>query len=179
MLVRRTPEPAARAAYAGEGWQASSGKPKGKWQLVLLDHGLYRQLDDSFRLEYAGLWHSLVFAGGWALRGDCSAEYAGTAVLGLPAAAPPAPAFPLRRAADEAGIRRHSEAMNAGGGVQLFVGMLTQRPWEEVTKKNQVGPGVGVVGRRARVRPAAWKQPGATARLALPLLPRYLPLQRP
>lgn len=29
------------------------------------DHGLYRRLDDAFRLEYAGLWHSLVFAGGW------------------------------------------------------------------------------------------------------------------
>lgn len=38
-------------------------KLRGQWQLVLLDHGLYRQLDDSFRLEYAGLWHSLVFAG--------------------------------------------------------------------------------------------------------------------
>ncbi len=38
-------------------------KPRGQWQLVLLDHGLYRQLDDSFRLQYAGLWHSLVFAG--------------------------------------------------------------------------------------------------------------------
>ena len=35
----------------------------GGWQLVLLDHGLYRELDDSFRLEYAGLWRSLIFAG--------------------------------------------------------------------------------------------------------------------
>lgn len=33
------------------------------WQLVLLDHGLYRKLDDKFRLEYAGLWRSLIFAG--------------------------------------------------------------------------------------------------------------------
>jgi aarF domain-containing kinase len=32
-------------------------------QLVLLDHGLYRDLDDEFRLAYAGLWRSLVFAG--------------------------------------------------------------------------------------------------------------------
>ncbi len=31
-------------------------------QLVLLDHGLYRELKDDFRLEYAGLWRSLVFA---------------------------------------------------------------------------------------------------------------------
>ena len=38
---------------------------KGAWkrnqpQLVLLDHGLYRELDDTFRLEYCRLWRSLV-----------------------------------------------------------------------------------------------------------------------
>ncbi|GAB4820114.1 hypothetical protein N2152v2_007160 [Parachlorella kessleri] len=70
----------------------------GGWQLVLLDHGLYRELDDSFRLEYAGLWRSLIFA-------------------------------------DEEGIRRHAVAMNAGSSVPLFAGMLTNRPWEEVTRK--------------------------------------------
>lgn len=37
--------------------------------------------------------------------------------------------------ADEEGIRRHSIAMNAGSAVPLFAGMLTQRPWEEITKK--------------------------------------------
>jgi aarF domain-containing kinase len=31
-------------------------------QLVLLDHGLYRRIDDDFRLEYAALWRALVFA---------------------------------------------------------------------------------------------------------------------
>ena len=30
-------------------------------QLVLLDHGLYKQLPDALRLEYAGLWQALVF----------------------------------------------------------------------------------------------------------------------
>lgn len=67
----------------------------GPWQLVLLDHGLYRQLDDSFRLEYAALWRSLIFA-------------------------------------DVEGITRSATAMNAGGAVPLFAGMLTQRPWREV-----------------------------------------------
>ena len=43
--------------------------------------------------------------------------------------------LPLPPCADEEGIRRHSTAMNAGGAVQLFAGMLTQRPWEEVTRK--------------------------------------------
>jgi aarF domain-containing kinase len=34
----------------------------GRTQLVLLDHGLYRQIDDAFREQYAGLWRALVFA---------------------------------------------------------------------------------------------------------------------
>ncbi|KAI3430556.1 hypothetical protein D9Q98_005149 [Chlorella vulgaris] len=99
MLLRRTPD--AATTHTGGTWVGGgtgTAQFKGKWQLVLLDHGLYRQLDDSFRLEYAGLWHSLVFA-------------------------------------DEEGIRRHSIAMNAGSAVPLFAGMLTQRPWEEITKK--------------------------------------------
>lgn len=33
----------------------------GRPQLVLLDHGLYKRLDDDFRLEYAALWQALVF----------------------------------------------------------------------------------------------------------------------
>lgn len=64
-------------------------------QLVLLDHGLYKQLPDDFRLDYAGLWRALILA-------------------------------------DEPEIRRHCVAMNAGGAVQLFTMMLTQRPWEQV-----------------------------------------------
>ena len=70
---------------------------RGRAELVLLDHGLYRRLSDDFRLEYAGLWRSLVFG-------------------------------------DEAGIRRHAAGLNAGDSVQLFAGMLTMRPWDEVTR---------------------------------------------
>ncbi|PSC76949.1 ABC1 [Micractinium conductrix] len=100
LLVRAAPPRGTTTVARGGAWQGGDGgaKPRGRWQLVLLDHGLYRELDDSFRLEYAGLWHALVFA-------------------------------------DEKGIRRHSEAMNAGDSVPLFAGMLTQRPWEEITKK--------------------------------------------
>lgn len=32
----------------------------GSWQLVLLDHGLYRRLDDDFRIEYSKLWKALI-----------------------------------------------------------------------------------------------------------------------
>lgn len=35
---------------------------KGQAELVLLDHGLYEVMDKSFRHDYAGLWHALVFA---------------------------------------------------------------------------------------------------------------------
>ena len=47
MLVRRLP---GRGGTAG----------RGTWQLVLLDHGLYRRLDDEFRLEYSKLWKALI-----------------------------------------------------------------------------------------------------------------------
>eukprot|EP00879_Flechtneria_rotunda_P031719 GHRR01034673.1.p1 GENE.GHRR01034673.1~~GHRR01034673.1.p1 ORF type:complete len:438 (+),score=116.78 GHRR01034673.1:236-1549(+) len=36
--------------------------PGGSSQLVLLDHGLYRQIDDDFRREYAALWQALILA---------------------------------------------------------------------------------------------------------------------
>ena len=37
-------------------------KQNGKPFLVLLDHGLYKQLDDDFRIQYARLWRSLMMA---------------------------------------------------------------------------------------------------------------------
>jgi len=70
----------------------------GQPRLVLLDHGLYRQIDDVFRWEYAGLWKSLIFA-------------------------------------DEEGIKRHSESMNAGDMYPLFAAMLTAKPWDQITRK--------------------------------------------
>jgi len=70
-------------------------KQNGRMQLVLLDHGLYKRIDDTFRLQYAGLWHALVFG-------------------------------------DVEGIKRHSEAMNAGDMYPLFAAMLTQKPWEQI-----------------------------------------------
>jgi aarF domain-containing kinase len=67
-----------------------------KYQLVLLDHGLYRQLDDKMRIQYASLWRSLVFG-------------------------------------DKAGIIKAAQALDAGDTVPMFVSMLTQRPWDEIT----------------------------------------------
>ena len=38
-------------------------------------------------------------------------------------------------ATDEEGIRRHSAALNAGDAYRLFAGVLTQRPWEEISRQ--------------------------------------------
>jgi aarF domain-containing kinase len=38
--------------------KTANGKP----QLVLLDHGLYKQIDDEFRINYARLWKGLLIA---------------------------------------------------------------------------------------------------------------------
>lgn len=35
---------------------------KNKPQIVLLDHGLYRKLDDSFRRNYCRLWQAIILA---------------------------------------------------------------------------------------------------------------------
>jgi aarF domain-containing kinase len=39
-----------------------NGRDTGRPQVVLLDHGLYRELDDDFRLQYAAMWKALVLA---------------------------------------------------------------------------------------------------------------------
>lgn len=60
MLVRRLPSAkqlSARATVANadgvKAGTAADGRNNGPLQLVLLDHGLYKQLDDPFRLNYA------------------------------------------------------------------------------------------------------------------------------
>ncbi|GBG93072.1 hypothetical protein CBR_g58691 [Chara braunii] len=67
VLVRRLPQ-------AGRFWFP-------KWfarpQIVLLDHGLYRILDDSLRLNYASLWKALVFSDENAIREHSKALGAG------------------------------------------------------------------------------------------------------
>jgi aarF domain-containing kinase len=39
--------------------------------MVLLDHGLYKQLDDDFRIRYALLWRSLMMADVRAIKEAC------------------------------------------------------------------------------------------------------------
>lgn len=47
-------------------------KENGKPQLVLFDHGLYKQIDDDFRLKYARLWKSLLIADIGGIKESCS-----------------------------------------------------------------------------------------------------------
>lgn len=50
-------------------WRVSeSGKP----ELVLFDHGLYKQIDDEFRITYANLWKSLLVADIEGIQKSCS-----------------------------------------------------------------------------------------------------------
>lgn len=44
----------------------------GKSQLILLDHGLYKQIDDEFRVNYANLWKGLLIADITEIKAACS-----------------------------------------------------------------------------------------------------------
>lgn len=68
---------------------------------MLLDHGLYRQIDDNVRLHYAGLWQALVLG-------------------------------------DVPKIEHHCRGLNAGDAVPIFAGLLTARPWNEVTNRSSI-----------------------------------------
>jgi aarF domain-containing kinase len=53
--------------------------PGGGPQLVLLDHGLYRRIDDAFRRQYAALWRALILADREGIRMHATALNAGEA----------------------------------------------------------------------------------------------------
>ncbi|KAI8470915.1 MAG: ABC1 family-domain-containing protein [Monoraphidium minutum] len=94
-------------------------KVGGRQQLVLLDHGLYRVIDDEFRARYAALWRALVFADADGIREHAAAMNAGDL-------------YPLFAAMlTQRPWEQHAAAMNAGDLYPLFAAMLTQRPWEQ------------------------------------------------
>ena len=49
-------------------WRLKNGKP----ELVLFDHGLYKQIDDTFKITYAKLWKSLLMADIEGIKSSCS-----------------------------------------------------------------------------------------------------------
>lgn len=49
----------------------------GRDQVVLLDHGLYRTIDDAFRARYAALWRALVFGDAAGIKEHAGAMNAG------------------------------------------------------------------------------------------------------
>ena len=52
-------------------------RKEGKPQLVLLDHGLYRKLDNDFRKNYTRLWQALVLGDVKAIEEYCRKLNAG------------------------------------------------------------------------------------------------------
>ena len=48
--------------------RAKNGKP----EVVLVDHGLYKQVDDTFRIKYAELWRSLMMADLEGIKSSCA-----------------------------------------------------------------------------------------------------------
>lgn len=50
---------------------------KNRPQVVLLDHGLYRQLGDSFRRDYCRLWHALITGDEQQIKSYCQRLNAG------------------------------------------------------------------------------------------------------
>ncbi|GAA0178929.1 ATP-binding cassette [Lithospermum erythrorhizon] len=59
---------------------------KRKPQLVLLDHGLYKELDDSMRINYASLWKGLIFSDAKTIKENCVKLGAGDDLYALFAA---------------------------------------------------------------------------------------------
>lgn len=119
----------------------SGGGGKKRPQIVLLDHGLYRDIRH-LRMDYARMWSSILKG---ALRDRMCVGCAGTClcrraparglvrrrVPPLHRSSPlschrlhPAPRFP---AGDEGGIKRYAERLGAGGMYTLFASMLTTR----------------------------------------------------
>ena len=46
--------------HPGNVFVRSTEKSGGSFEIVLLDHGLYRELDKAFRLDYAKIWLALL-----------------------------------------------------------------------------------------------------------------------
>lgn len=79
--------------------------PGGRPQLVLLDHGLYRQIDDELRLQWARLWAAVVLSD--------EAE--------------------IRKVTKELGVySQRMEALGHGLTYTLVAAMLTARPYKAV-----------------------------------------------
>ena len=95
---------------------------KRKPQLVLLDHGLYNELDDEIRTNYASLW-KVHFSFGW---NDfvwyCSTYFAVSSNL-----------LQALIFSDGNAIKKNSAKLGAGEDLYaLFAGILTMRPWNRV-----------------------------------------------
>ena len=108
-------------------------KKNGKPDLVLLDHGLYRQITDDFRLQYAGGCSLSAYQSLWC----SSSQYCRPLAMHAIGGESEVLCAGLWRAlvfGDAESIKQHAAAMNAADSYAFFASMLTMRPWEEITK---------------------------------------------
>ncbi|KAK7843629.1 putative abc1 protein [Quercus suber] len=115
---------------------------KRKPQLIILDHGLYKELDFHTRANYAALWKALIFADAAAIKENCVKLGAGEDLYALFAGiltmrpwnkvVDPSVDHLVIKSNDTA-IKENCVKLGAGEDLYaLFAGILTMRPWNKV-----------------------------------------------
>ena len=104
-------------------------RKKGKPQIVLVDHGLYKRLDPQFQQSYARLWTGIVMADIPAIKGACER-------LGVGKMYPLLTAMLSSRPYDEVIERSRTRSLDAapasGGGDKAVIRLYAQRYLKEI-----------------------------------------------
>ena len=110
---------------------------KGKPQIVLVDHGLYKRLDPDFQESYARLWTGIVMADISAIKGACES-------LGVDKMYPLLAAMLTSRPFDEVIERSQTGSLDAtpatGGGDKAVIKLYAQRYLKEIIDMLDVVP---------------------------------------
>ncbi|KAK1746598.1 ABC1 kinase family protein [Skeletonema marinoi] len=112
-------------------------KKKGKPQIVLVDHGLYKRLDPEFQESYARLWTGIVMADISAIKGACES-------LGVDKMYPLLAAMLTSRPFDEVIERSQTGSLDAspasGGGDKAVIKLYAQRYLKEIIDMLDIVP---------------------------------------
>lgn len=110
---------------------------KGKPQIVLVDHGLYKRLDPDFQESYARLWKGIVMADISAIKGACNC-------LGVDEMYPLLAAMLTSRPFDEVIERSRTRSLEAalsnGGGDKAVIRLYAQRYLKEIIDMLDIVP---------------------------------------
>jgi aarF domain-containing kinase len=112
-------------------------RKKGKPQIVLVDHGLYKRLDPSFQESYARLWTGIVMADISAIKGACER-------LGVDKMYPLLAAMLTSRPFDEVIERSRTRSLDAapasGSGDKAVIKLYAQRYLREIIDMLDIVP---------------------------------------